>query len=282
MNEEDGRIQTRRSSRSARSVSPDSSSPEPVDRVTRSQSVESSGYETTDSSRKRKRKYNKYYNKKKKKNKEESERETRHTVQRMTKEAREAKKAHRDSIIKERLSELDKLEKAVRDGSHTEYHRLLGDIEQKRNKMTSVAEIRRSLAEGNINNFFQSQRDIAYSQYYWDKVAIRRSMIDHVQQKINTLEEEYYSNHSQSSLDDNHLNEWVPPDRPSVISSLTLGIPEEEATNDVEWAKQDPFEDHSDTPESTDTSMHLLKSLVDSYPSDTTYTPLNQWRTTTT
>lgn len=153
---------------------------------------------------------------------------------------------------------MDKLEKAVKDGSHSEYHKLLNDIETKRTKMLNVAEMRRSLAEGNVNNFFNSQKYAAYSQYYvsikktllflfclvtmvifkWDKLALRRSMIQHVQRKINTLEQEYYSNHVQSkfdwvlydliqkitreigSLDDEHLSEWVPPDRPSMINIL--------------------------------------------------------------
>ncbi|KAI8050028.1 hypothetical protein BDF21DRAFT_456863 [Thamnidium elegans] len=276
------RIQTRRTSRSARSVSPvmadEVSSPvssveettmnaSNEGRVTRSQSVESSGYETTDS-RKRKRKGKNGSNKKragsyqpsshtmksvnnlpasgngtpKGSNNEDSERETRNTTQRISKEARDAKKAQRDKVIKERLNELDKLEKAVKDGSHSEYHKLLSNIEQKRKNMLHVAEMRRSLAEINILNFFDSQKNAAYSQFYWDKLALRRSMIQHVQHKINTLEQEYYSNHPQSSLDDEHLSEWVPPDRPAMISSLTLGLSEEDAENDVEWAKQDPIE----------------------------------------
>ncbi|GAA5810322.1 hypothetical protein MFLAVUS_003743 [Mucor flavus] len=251
------RIQTRRTSRSARSVSPVMADEvcSPVSsveettmntsnegRVTRSQSVESSGYETTDS-RKRKRKGKNGSNKKragsyqpsshtmksvnnlpasgngtpKGSNNEDSERETRNTTQRMSKEARDAKKAQRDKVIKERLNELDKLEKAVKDGSHSEYHKLLSNIEQKRKNMLHVAEMRRSLAEINILNFFDSQKNAAYSQFYWDKLALRRSMIQHVQHKINTLEQEYYSNHPQS-------------------------LSEEDAENDVEWAKQDPAE----------------------------------------
>ncbi|KAL9538028.1 hypothetical protein MBANPS3_011253 [Mucor bainieri] len=311
MMESSTRIQTRRTSRSARSASPvmeeEVASPVSSDelnpnigsqvtnnslvsnggRVTRSQSVESSGYETTDS-RKRKRKTknsSQSSNKKRVGNASsdafskatpppplpaptpsatsapamsssssstppmnangqngsnlngDGERETRNTAQRISKEAREAKKAQRDLIIKERqaenpLTELDKLEKAVKDGSHSEYHKLLSDIESKRTKMLSVAEMRRSLAEGNVNNFFNSQKYAAYSQYYkmnwlqfsnmvifkWDKLALRRSMIQHVQHKINTLEQEYYSNH---------------------VQSLT----EDDAENDVEWAKQDPTAD---------------------------------------
>ncbi|KAG2211348.1 hypothetical protein INT46_002046 [Mucor plumbeus] len=278
MIENNNRIQTRRASRSARSASPvmEEEVSSPVSsvelnqnigsqvtnnslisnggRVTRSQSVESSGYETTDSrKRKRKAKNNSSSNKKRvgesyskatpppvasasvgtppmntnvqngSNLNGEGERETRNTAQRISKEAREAKKAQRDLIIKERLTELDKLEKAVKDGSHSEYHKLLNDIETKRTKMLNVAEMRRSLAEGNVNNFFNSQKYAAYSQYYWDKLALRRSMIQHVQHKINTLEQEYYSNHVQSSLDDEHL-------------SLT----EDDAENDIEWAKQDP------------------------------------------
>lgn len=61
---------------------------------------------------------------------------------------------------------MDKLEKAVKDGSHSEYHKLLSDIEHKRTKMLCVAEMRRSFAEGNINNFFDSQKNAAYSQFY--------------------------------------------------------------------------------------------------------------------
>lgn len=37
--------------------------------------------------------------------------------------------------------------------------------------------------------------------FKWDKLALRRSMIQHVQHKINTLEQEYYSNHVQSKCD---------------------------------------------------------------------------------
>ncbi|KAI9345088.1 hypothetical protein BD770DRAFT_328708 [Pilaira anomala] len=181
------RIQTRRASRSARSVSPavaeEATSPvssieetamntSNEGRVTRSQSVESSGYETTDS-RKRKRKGKNGSNKKRagsyqpsRSNNDDSERETRNTTQRVTKEAREAKKAQRDKVIKERLNELDKLEKAVKDGSHSEYHKLLSNIEKKRNSMLHVAEKRRSLAEINILNFFNSQKNAAFSQFY--------------------------------------------------------------------------------------------------------------------
>lgn len=150
-NNNNNRIQTRRSSRSTRSASPVMAEEEvssPVSsvgeatisttlnegRVTRSQSVESSGYETADS-RKRKRKAKNNSNKKradsyqpsshtmksvnnslpaatvstpvsistpKGSSGEDIERETRNTTQRISKEARDAKKAQRDIIIRER------------------------------------------------------------------------------------------------------------------------------------------------------------------------------------
>lgn len=150
-NNNSNRIQTRRSSRSTRSASPVMAEEEvssPVSsvgeatisttlnegRVTRSQSVESSGYETADS-RKRKRKAKNNSNKKradsyqpsshtmksvnnslpaatvstpvsistpKGSSGEDIERETRNTTQRISKEARDAKKAQRDIIIRER------------------------------------------------------------------------------------------------------------------------------------------------------------------------------------
>jgi hypothetical protein len=92
--------------------SPDSS-PEPRERATRSPSVESSGYETTDSRKRKKKKSTKNTPNKKRADsyqpstklsisKDESERETRNTTQRMSKEAREAKKAQRDILIKEK------------------------------------------------------------------------------------------------------------------------------------------------------------------------------------
>lgn len=159
MIENSNRIQTRRASRSARSASPvmEEEVSSPVSsvelnqnigsqvtnnslisnggRVTRSQSVESSGYETTDSrKRKRKAKNNGSSNKKRVGDSYskatpppvasasvatppmntnvqngsnlngEGERETRNTAQRISKEAREAKRAQRDLIIKERLA----------------------------------------------------------------------------------------------------------------------------------------------------------------------------------
>ncbi|KAI8356753.1 hypothetical protein EDC96DRAFT_515348 [Choanephora cucurbitarum] len=285
-------------------------------RVTRSQSVESSGYETTDSrKRKRQAKATTAPNKRKADTKlpsspplqsnikDDTERETRTSSQRLTKEAREAKKAQRDFVIKERLEELDKLEQAVKDGSHIEYHKLLSNIEEKRAKMLNVAEMRRSLAESIVINFFNWQKEAAYSQYHWDKLALRRSMIQHVQHRINVLEQEYYSNHVQSSLDDEHLTEWVPPDRPSMISSLTLGLSEEDADHDIEWAKQDPNEEKSNTatppsqiPSQTNhyressPPLDMLASLADGHtypqskefkeePSEKTYKlpPLNSW-----
>ncbi|RCI03061.1 hypothetical protein CU098_012193 [Rhizopus stolonifer] len=225
-------------------------------RVTRSQSVESSGYETTDS-RKRKRhaKPTSVPNSNKKKTdpskmltsspppiysssssvKEDTERETRNSSQRLSKEAREAKKAQRDLAIKERLEELDKLEQAVKDGSHSEYHKLLSNIEQKRANMLHVVEKRRSLAEGIVTNFFNWQKNAAYSQYHWDKLALRRSMIQHVQHKMNILEQEYYSNHVQS-------------------------LSEEDADQDLEWAKQDPVIEEKNNPDTVRASSPQIPS----------------------
>lgn len=95
-------------------------------RVTRSQSVESSGYDTTDSRKRKRKAKDSVANKKRDMTvatpplnylnastvtncsqsvthaKEDYERETRNTAQRMSKEAREAKRAQRDIIIKER------------------------------------------------------------------------------------------------------------------------------------------------------------------------------------
>lgn len=72
-----------------------------------------------------------------------------------------------------RLDELDKIEKAVKDGSHTEYHKLLAEIEEKRSRMLIVAQMRRSLTEGTVYNLFKSQKECAYSQYY----VIRQFMV---------------------------------------------------------------------------------------------------------
>ncbi|KAI9470492.1 MAG: hypothetical protein EXX96DRAFT_584522 [Benjaminiella poitrasii] len=291
---EEARIQTRRTSaRPTRSTSPVITEDASLVTtevngsgrvVTRSQSVESSGYETSSGgdSKKRKRKTTTKSNSNKKlatqqnkgtsshhspatsiTTKDENERETRNTTQRLSKEAKEAKRAQRDTIIKERLSELDKLEQAIKDGSHSEYHKLLKEIEYKRTNRLNVAEMRKSLAEGNVTNFFNSQKYAAYSQYYWEKLALRRYMIQQVQQKINILEQEYYSNHVQSSLDEDHLTEWVPPERPTMISSLTLGLTKEDAENDVEWARQQQEGSHVPRHKSSSPPLDMLASLAD-------------------
>ncbi|KAI9266105.1 hypothetical protein BY458DRAFT_490663 [Sporodiniella umbellata] len=205
---------------STRSVSPsaiDGISEEETN-DTRSQSVEAD-------TRKRKRKTIN-------RNKKQKEDDYKQPPQKLSKEARDAKKAQRESEMKEKLEELDKIEKAVKDGSHLEYHTLLAEIEDRRTKKLIVAKLRRSLAEGTAYSLFYSQRDSAQSQYHWDKLALRRSMIENVQKKLNKLEQEYYTNHS-SSTDDEHLSDWVPPERPSTISSLTLGLTAEETENDL-------------------------------------------------
>lgn len=61
----------------------------------------------------------------------------------------------------------------------------------------------------------------------------------------------------------------MPPDRPSVISSLTLGLTEEEAANDIEWAKgNDPEQEHVHTnnqypAKASSPPLDMLASLVD-------------------
>ncbi|KAG0738058.1 hypothetical protein G6F57_007581 [Rhizopus arrhizus] len=275
--EENNKVQPRKSSRSTRSASPSVSTEgiyeSEVDN-TRSQSVESAGYETTDS-KKRKRKTTSKTNSSNKKQantklgsnkQEDNERELRNSSQRISKEAREAKKAQRESIIKEKLDELDKIEKAVKDGSHTEYHKLLAEIEEKRSRMLIVAQMRRSLAEGTVYNLFKSQKECAYSQYYWDKLALRRSMIENVQRKLSKLEQEYYASHS-GHTDDEQLTDWVPPERPSMISSLTLGLTNEETERDLALAAQDSRQAQLPPPIDSLTSLadrHYEKDIGDS------------------
>ncbi|CEG74208.1 hypothetical protein RMATCC62417_09452 [Rhizopus microsporus] len=228
---------------------------------TRSHSVESSEYETAESKKRKRKAANKSSNKRQANAKlesfkqDENERELRNLSQRVSKEAKEARKAERENTIKEKLNELDKIEKAVRDGSHAEYHKLLAKIEDKRNKMLIVAKMRRSLAEGVVYNLFNSQRECAYSQYYWDKLTLRRVMIENVQRKISKLEQEYYTSHQ----NDDRLVDWMPPERPSTISSLTLGLTEQEIDRDLVLAARDPRQAYSPTSPSID----MLASLAD-------------------
>ncbi|KAG0178300.1 hypothetical protein DFQ28_000988 [Apophysomyces sp. BC1034] len=84
----------------------------------------------------------------------------------MSKEAREAKKAEREVIVRERLAELDKLEKAVKDGSHPEYHKLAQDIEEKRNRREKTLNNRMRLVESNIKNAVEAQKKAAYDQFH--------------------------------------------------------------------------------------------------------------------
>ncbi|CAO3670255.1 unnamed protein product [Rhizopus microsporus] len=124
--------------------------------------------------------------------------------------------------------------------------------------MLIVAKMRRSLAEGVVYNLFNSQRECAYSQYYWDKLTLRRVMIENVQRKISKLEQEYYTSH-QSYSDDDRLADWMPPERPSTISSLTLGLTEQEIDRDLVLAARDPRQAYSPTSPSID----MLASLAD-------------------
>ncbi|KAI8880601.1 hypothetical protein K501DRAFT_254804 [Backusella circina FSU 941] len=227
-----------------------SNSPSAVNRVTRSHSVEV--FEAMDT--------NINMNNKKRKLKPSLESiNNRKTYSRHHRHKKEAEKTSRDIDRKKRLDELDQVEKAIKDGSHAEYHRLLNEVENKRAKMLHIIQARRASAQSSITRFFTSQKDIAYSQYFWDKLALRHSMIQHVQQQINNLEHEYYSNHiSSNSLDENQLMDWSPPDRPTMISSLTLGLSEEVSESDVQLAKQNPFTLRESSP-----PLDMLASLAD-------------------
>ncbi|KAF7724169.1 hypothetical protein EC973_001241 [Apophysomyces ossiformis] len=177
------RVLTRRVSRSTQSGSPvmtireqlsqenaeepgSSSSSEPSGQVTtRSQSIESSEA-TEPKKRRRKRVPGPTRKKTKPRGPEDTERETRKTTQRMSKEAREAKKAEREVIVKERLAELDELEKAVKEGSHPEYHKLTQGIEEKRSRREKTLKTRMKLVENNIKNAVEAQKKAAYDQFH--------------------------------------------------------------------------------------------------------------------
>ncbi|CAO3699407.1 unnamed protein product [Rhizopus stolonifer] len=247
--EENNKIQTRRSIRSTRSISPSDSGEgmdeEEIDN-TRSQSVESAEYETVDPKKKKRKATNKIHTPNKKQanaklsslKQEDGEREARNAPQKATKETKGVKKPLRDNTVKEKLEELDKIEKEVKDGSHIDYHKLLAKIEEKRNRMLLVAKIKRSLAEGTVYSLFKSQKESACSQFHWDKLALRRSMIENVQRKLSKLEQEYYVNHS--NPENEEFSDWAPPERPSTISSLTLGLTNEECEQDLALAAKDP------------------------------------------
>ncbi|KAI8071510.1 hypothetical protein BC940DRAFT_293039 [Gongronella butleri] len=213
-------------------------------RVTRSLSADSNSNDDTNNGAKRRRTGGKPGPKKKQqphspsksppRNPDEFERETRNTTHRLSKEAKDARKAERELVIKKKLAELDMLERTVKDHSHEEYHKLLEEIQAKRTKKLSVAEGRHELMESNFRNGFLAQKKSAFDKYHLDKLALRRTMIHQVQQKINRIEQEYYSSQqgNKSSLDDQNLADWTPPDRPSMISSLTLGLNEQEVSHD--------------------------------------------------
>ncbi|KAI9012691.1 hypothetical protein CLU79DRAFT_769743 [Phycomyces nitens] len=267
------RVLTRRASRSAHSGSPimnpkdsleteDPSSLSPDLTTTssanaRSQSAESMS-ETQPRKRRRKTKapiYKKRETHSKAPGRDDTDRETRHTSQRMSKEAREAKRAERDAVIKERLAELDKIEKAVKDHSHPDYLRLMEDMKAKHEQKRQAIESRHNLVEMNIKNALTCQHKMAYDQFYWDKLALRRSMIQQVQQKINVLEQEYYS-HGQGTLDNQHLAEWVPPERPLMISSEIVGLSEDEANSDLQLARTSSPKSSSASPDMVYASYH--------------------------
>ncbi|KAG0188388.1 hypothetical protein DFQ28_004905 [Apophysomyces sp. BC1034] len=187
------RVLTRRASRSLQSGSPTSTkdltretpstSPEPSTRVaTRSQSTESSSEPAEPRKRRRKGKpsgYNKKRvesgsnssNNNKAPGRDDTDRETRNSTQRLSKEAKEAKRAQRDAM----------------------------DIEAKKTDKGHSVQRRRDLAVEDVKNAFVSQWKMSYDQYYLDKLTIRRSMMQQVQQKINALEQEFFSQRVQNT-----------------------------------------------------------------------------------
>ncbi|KAI8341480.1 hypothetical protein BC941DRAFT_417003 [Chlamydoabsidia padenii] len=153
---------------------------------------------------------------------DDNERETRNTTQRLTKEAKDARKAERGIIVKKKLDELETLEQLVKDQSHVQYQKLLKEIQDKRNQKLGVAQGRFALMETHFRNGFLAQKKSAFDKFYFDKLALRRTMMNQVQQKINRIEQEYFysQQNTKSALDDQHLNEWTPPDRPAMINIL--------------------------------------------------------------
>ncbi|KAG0734603.1 hypothetical protein G6F23_012247 [Rhizopus arrhizus] len=207
---------------------------------TRSQSVESTGFEVSDSKKRRRKATSKSNNSNKRQantnittlKQEENDRELRNSPQRISKEARDAKKVERETVIKEKLDELDRIEKAIKDGSHIKYQKLLSEIEEKKITLS------------------------------WDKLILRRSMIENVRRKLNRLEQEYYVTHS-SYADDEHVTDWAPPERPSTISSLTLGLTNEEVERDLILAAQGPHQAQSSPSSPIDTMSSLADPLFE-------------------
>ncbi|KAJ8661189.1 hypothetical protein O0I10_002937, partial [Lichtheimia ornata] len=124
--------------------------------------------------------------------------ETRQSGQRMTKETREARRAQRKAEAKEKLAELDRLEKAVKEGNHPEYLKLIEEIEEKRIHRLKVGEAQYQHAMRNQTAIMEAARKSANDHFQLQKKGLRRRMIEHVQQKINALEQEYYSHNRQS------------------------------------------------------------------------------------
>ncbi|KAG1049337.1 hypothetical protein G6F43_008330 [Rhizopus delemar] len=259
LTEANNKTQARFENRSIRSASPsvfaEGVSEEEMN-DTRSQSVESTGFDASDSKKRRRKATNKSNNSNKRQantnidtlKQEENDRELRNSPQRISKEARDAKKAERETVIKEKLDELDRIEKAIKDGSHIKYQKLLSEIEEKKSRMLIVAKMKRSLAEGTIYNLYNSQKECAYSQHH----VVTLSVL--------LLEQEYYVTHS-SYTHDEHETDWAPPERPSTISSLTLGLTNEEVERDLILAAQGPHQAQSSSSSPIDT----MSSLADPY-----------------
>ncbi|KAI7867801.1 hypothetical protein BDF14DRAFT_1799155 [Spinellus fusiger] len=69
-----------------------------------------------------------------------------------------------------------------------------------------------------------------------ERLDLRRTLIQQVQEKINSLQQEY-SSLRQNLHEKGPLSHWVPPDRALVITSQTIGVSEYEANRDLEWAR---------------------------------------------
>lgn len=103
-------------------------------------------------------------------------------------------------LIHVRLAELDRLEKAVKKGNHPEYLKLIEEIEEKRSQRLKVGEAQYQYAMRNQTAIMEAARKSANDHFQLQKKGLRRRMIEHVQQKINALEQEYYSHNRQSSM----------------------------------------------------------------------------------
>ncbi|KAI9283412.1 hypothetical protein BY458DRAFT_496488 [Sporodiniella umbellata] len=213
------KMQTRRSSRSFFVVSP--TEPEKDIHGRLSQSIELTKCEVADS----------------KKRKDVNKTAIKADNQKERKEAKWTKRLQRDALASEELRKLDKVEEEVKKGSHTNYRTLLSRIEEKRSNKLKEASVKREMSRKVAYNFFVAQKESAISQYHWEKIALRRSMIKNIQYKLNRLEREYYDNHS-NDIQKENFSDWNPPERPSVISPLTQSLTSDESDKDLALASK--------------------------------------------